>query len=659
MVLAMVSSKKPRSKKKSARRQVKRARKSVLCARPATRRWTRSAKRKSAGFLKYTADAGVVVLSVGIVLAVGLVFLARDLPATDGLWRQERGPKISLVAADGTPMVVQGEVRGEPIRLADLPAHVPLAVLAVEDRNFYHHFGINPFSIIRAMVVNILNGEVRQGGSTLTQQLAKNLFLTNDRTYKRKLQELLLAFWLEYRFSKKELLTLYLNRVYFGAGAYGIDAASYRYFDKSARYLELNEAAILAGLLKAPTRYAPTHNPEDSGARAKIVIAAMVEAGFLDEVRARETVRDPVFLGPSSFSTAPYFVDYATIAARNASRHADQDIIVRTTFDRTLQIALEDGINAGIALAKLPAGIELAGVIVDNDGAIKAIIGGRNYSKSQFNRAAQAKRQPGSVFKPFVYLAGLEAGFEPHDRIDDTPITVNGWAPRNYGDKYYGNVTLNTGLARSLNGATIRLQEKVGRKNVRTLARRAGFTENMTAGPSLGLGVDVISPLKLAGAYAALSNGGYRVRLHAITSIDDPDGHYLYQNKASRIGTVASSRSISLLNEMLREVVNSGTGKAAALEGFPVAGKTGTTQNNRDAWFAGHVGGLTCIIWVGKDDNSPMNNITGGGAPAIIWREIMARSLIVQGRHFTSATAVDIDRVDADPLGQLIRSENF
>lgn len=615
-------------------------------------------RRKNHRLVQYGAEAGVFVLWSCLALVLGLVIVSKDLPDTQSLWRQDKGPKISLLATDGTPIVVQGEVRGGPVRLADLPPYVAEAILAVEDRNFYHHFGVNPFSIIRALLVNLTTGEVRQGGSTLTQQLAKNLFLSSEQTYKRKVQELLLAFWLEYRFTKEELLTLYLNRVYFGAGAYGIDAASYRYFDVPARELTLNESAVLAGLLKAPSRYAPTHNPDDAGARARLVLSAMVDAGYLTEQKAQQSMRAPVYLRQARFSKAPYFVDHAMAAARNASRRVDHDLIVKTTFDPALHTALSDGVHAGIKQAKIPDEVQVAGVIIDENGAVRALIGGRNYAETQFNRATQARRQPGSAFKPFVYLAGLEAGLKASDLIDDLPVSVGNWAPRNYGDHYMGPVSLATALARSLNGATIRLQEKVGRKKVRALAKNAGLTGPLTTGPSLGLGVDVVSPLQLAGAYAVFSNGGYGVRVHSIEEITDNDGNMVYQNQAPRGDLIADPKSVYMLNEILKGVAVFGTGKAAALENWQVAGKTGTTQNNRDAWFAGHVNGLVCVIWVGKDDNSPMQNITGGGAPAIIWREVMGRALISATPNIAASFSMS-DQVEDDPVGALIRAAQF
>ncbi|MEE2691516.1 MAG: PBP1A family penicillin-binding protein [Pseudomonadota bacterium] len=599
--------------------------------RPVRRRARKRPSRKGAPkarqiVLRHAASAGVFLMT-GVALLAGVVaFYARDLPSTDGLWRAERAPKISLVAADGEPLSVQGESHGAPVRLSELPPHVPRAVLAVEDRNFYHHIGVNPVSIARALLVNASEGEVMQGGSTISQQLAKNLFLSSDRTMKRKIQELLLALWLEHRFTKDEILTLYLNRVYFGAGAYGIDAASYRYFGKPARKLSIGEAAVLAGLLKAPSRYSPTRNPGDAGQRGRLVIDAMVAARFLSEEAAVRARAEPVRLAAARFASAPYFVDYILAEAADLARGVDADLVVQTTFDPRVQEALEAGVTAGVALSPVDDDVQAAAVIVDRTGAVRAMVGGRDYRASQFNRAVAAQRQPGSAFKPFVFLAGIEAGFTPQDHLLDAPVQIDAWRPGNYGGKYYGEVTLTEALARSLNSATIRLQERVGRAAVRQAARRAGLPVK-TQGPSLALGVDAVTPLELAGAYVPFANNGYRVAPYAIESIRTVEGELVYRRDAAVVEVAASLHGVETVNAMLRAVVDWGTGRAAAISGFPVAGKTGTTQDSRDAWFAGHAGGLVGVVWIGRDDNKPVHDMVGGKTPAVIWREAMSRAL--------------------------------
>ena len=607
----------PRKRLQKRRAPQRRARKR------ATRRLGRDARHI---LVRHAASAGVFLMTGLALLAGGVAFYARDLPSTDGLWRVERAPRVSLIAADGEPLSVQGESHGAPVRLSELPPHVGRAVLAVEDRNFYHHIGVNPISIARALLVNASEGEVMQGGSTISQQLAKNLFLSSDKTLKRKLQELLLALWLEHRFTKDEILTLYLNRVYFGAGAYGIDAASYRYFGKPARRLTVGEAAVLAGLLKAPSRYAPTRNPGDAGQRGRLVIDAMVEAKFLSEEEAKRARAEPVRLAAQRFAAAPYFIDYILAEAADLTRGVDADLVVQTTFDPRVQESLEAGMTAGIALSPIEKEAQAAAVVLDRSGAVRAMVGGRDYRASQFNRAVNARRQPGSAFKPFVFLAAMEAGFTPQEMLLDEPVQIDAWKPGNYGDKYYGDVTLTEALARSLNSATIRLQESVGRGAVRQVARRAGLPVK-TQGPSLALGVDAVTPLELAGAYVPFANNGYRVAPYAIESIRTIEGEMIYRRDAGVIETAASARSVDMVNYMLRAVVDWGTGRAASVGGFAAAGKTGTTQDSRDAWFAGHAGGLVGVVWVGRDDNKPMDKLVGGAAPAVIWREAISRAL--------------------------------
>lgn len=599
----------------------------------------RGARRKRGGarkrgvgtrLVRHTADAGFYVFAAAIALAAVAVHFTRDLPDTSGLWRANAAPRVTLVASDESPIAVHGQSHGAPVRLSDLPRYAPLAVLAVEDRNFYNHIGINPLALARALFVNAREGEIKQGGSTLTQQLAKNLFLSSDRTYKRKIQEFFLALWLEQKFTKDEILTLYLNRVYFGAGAYGVDAASFRYFGKPAAKLTLAESAVLAGLLKAPSHYAPDRNPSDAGRRARLVLMSMMEAGFISSAEAKAAYEAPVTIEKSRFAGAPYFVDYAVQEAQSADKGVDADVVIHTTFDPALQDALEMGMIAGAATSRLDPEIEIAAVLIDAEGRIKAMAGGRDYRVSQFNRAALARRQPGSAFKPFVFLAAIDMGADPLDIINDAPITVGAWSPANYKNQYFGEVTLTEALARSLNGATVRLQEDTGRSAVRLAARRMGVVASLTQGPAVALGVDAMSPLELAGAYAPFANGGYRVTPHAVERIDLSDGDRVFERKATFDGVAASPRTIALMNDMLGAVTEWGTGKAARLSRYQSRGKTGTTQDYRDAWFAGHAGGLVCVVWVGRDDNKPMNAVTGGGPPAVIWREIMERALIVR-----------------------------
>lgn len=658
---------KPKTKRKTAkpaRRKSVRAGGSAVRARPRSPK-RRRAKRKSgqrrdnggvfSPFTRAAVELSVFAFTALVGLAAMFAYFASDLPSTDGLWREgASGPRITLLAADGAPIMLQGVSQGAPVRLAQLPRHVPNAVLAVEDRNFYHHLGANPISIVRALIVNANEGVVRQGGSTITQQLAKNVFLTGEQTMKRKIQELMLAVWLEQKFEKDEILTLYLNRVYFGAGAYGVDAASFRYFGKSAAKLSLGEAAILAGLLKAPSRYAPTNNPEDAGRRGRLVIEQMVTADFINRGQADRAIASPVMLAGPRFEAAPYFIDHSLREVRRLAGDIDADLVVRTTFDPKAQAAAETGLVAGFALAGEGLDeVEAAAVFVDREGAVRAMIGGRDYVKSQFNRATQAQRQPGSAFKPLVYLTGLMNGETPDALVLDAPVTVGKWSPGNYKDKYYGDVSMREAMAHSLNSAAVRVQERNGRKNVRSVARAMGWSGDLTAGPSLGLGVDAISPLALAGVYAAFANQGYRVEPHVIDRIETVDGEIVFQRGGGLLEEAAPADAIAMANDMMQSVTDWGTGRAAAIPGYNVAGKTGTSQNSRDAWFAGHAGGLVGVVWVGRDDNQPMRGragagVTGGRAPAIIWREMMAR-VLPPPRYVTPAS-------EDDPIAALLQT---
>ena len=608
----------------------------------------------------YSAEASVFIFTGVIFLGLGLAWFAKDLPRTDNLWRTDREARLTFLSAEGAPLPLHGVSAGAPVRLADLPAHVPGAILAVEDRNFYHHVGVNPISVVRAFIVNASEGEVRQGGSTITQQLAKNLFLSSEKTLKRKIQELMLALWLEHRFSKDEILTLYLNRVYFGAGAYGVDAASHRYFGKPAKNLSVNEAAVLAGLLKAPSRYSPTQNPKDAGVRARLAIEAMVTANMLTPDEADNALAAPVFLASNRRTKAPYFLDYAYGQAYKLAARHDADLVIQTTLNSAIQSALEAGVNAGLEKAALADDIEVAAVILDTEGAVLAMAGGRDYGVSQFNRAVQARRQPGSAFKPFVFLTALEQGMRPDTMVLDAPVSIGDWSPDNYNSQFFGEVTLTQAMAQSLNSVAIRLQEQTSRNAVRLTSRRMGLDASLSSGPALALGVDAVSPMMLAAAYTPFANGGYRVRPHAIAHIATTDQQNVYRHEDHFDGIAASAYPIAAVNEMLAAVTTWGTGRAAAIEGVDVFGKTGTTQNNRDAWFAGHAGGLVCVVWLGRDDNSSMGDITGGQAPAMIWREIVTRALAHRrgeqtAPKFERQTAVTLSN---DPVAEILSKQN-
>lgn len=595
-------------------------------------------RRKSAGvrsvqsrrtlgrFVRAGAVWGVVAGLWALVAVAGvLVWQAYKLPDIADLDRYTRAGSVRMVGSDGRMFASFGPLHGDPLTVDALPKQLVQAVIATEDRRFYDHLGVDPIGLARAAWTNLMAGRVVQGGSTLTQQLAKNVFLTADRSLERKLQELLLAFWLERNFSKDEILAIYLSRVYFGAGAYGVDAAARKYFGVPVTQLGLAESALLAGMLKAPSRYNPAVSPERAGLRTSVVLANMVAAGYIDQATARAAAARPITIaGPAGRGSGPrYFADWVHDSLPDFVGRPASDLDVVTTLDPGLQALAEQAISDGLAAARNAAGLQAALVVLDpRTGAVRALVGGRDYGDSQFNRAVQARRQPGSAFKPLVYLAALEAGWSPSDSIDDAPIRVAGWSPDNIDGKFDGRISLAQALARSRNAATVRLQEAVGRGRVRALAERLGLPAPLPDGPSLALGTGEASPLEVAGVYAGIANGGGAVFPFAVAAVRDRDGRVLYERAGSGLPAAVSRRSAAALTDMLAATIAAGTGKAARLD-RPAAGKTGTTQDYRDAWFAGFTADLVAVVWVGRDDNAAMDKVTGGGLPADIWKRFM------------------------------------
>lgn len=570
----------------------------------------------------------VAVIAVwGGICLTGLVgYYALDLPDTSTVAEVSRAPGLTLRGHDNKVVARRGGLYGTTVTLDSLPQHLPEAVIATEDRRFYDHGGLDVRALLRATVANLAAGHVVQGGSTITQQLAKNLFLDPDRTLRRKVQELLLAFWLEQRFSKQEILSLYLNRVYFGAGAYGVDAASRRYFDKPASKVTVAESALLAGLLKAPTRFAPTNDLAAARQRAGLVLKNMVAAGFISEKTAKQAAAHPAELAPSAGVTSTnYVVDWLTELLPGYIGRQQGDIIVTSTLDARMQAIGERVIQRvlGAQGKKLNAG-EAALVVMTPDGAIRAMIGGRDYRESQFNRVTQARRQPGSAFKPFIYLAALEAGMGPNTIRFDAPVSIGNWRPDNFTPGYSGPVTLSEALAKSINTVAVRLMEEVGRDQVVNMAERLGVQSPLQRLPSLALGTEEMTLFELTTAYAVLANGGIGVFPHLIDTVSDGKGTTLYERTGQGPGRVLSERTAGLMNSMLSQTLSAGTGRAASLpDGRAAAGKTGTTQNFRDAWFVGYTADLVVGVWVGNDDGKAMKKVTGGGLPAQIWRAFM------------------------------------
>ncbi len=574
------------------------------------------------------------VLVLGVWGAIGtagvFAYYAAQLPAIDQLAVPKRPPNIAIIGIDGDVLANRGDTGGPAIRLAELPPYLPKAFIAIEDRRFYSHWGIDPMGIGRALVSNVLRrGGGMQGGSTLTQQLAKNLFLTQERTFSRKIQEAILALWLERRYSKDQILELYLNRVYFGSGAYGVEAASQRYFGHSARQATLGESAMLAGLMKAPTKLAPNRNPEGAAERAAQVITAMAQEGHITEAMAKVALSRPAAAqrdgGGGSIN---YAADYVMDALNDTVGAIDEDIVVTTTLSGDMQKAGEQALTEELDKKGAKFGVSQGALVaLDPSGAIRALVGGRNYSESQFNRAVAARRQPGSSFKPFVYLAALERGLTPDTVREDGPINIKGWRPENYSREYFGPVTLTNALALSLNTVAVRLGLEVGPKAVVSTAHRLGVQSELQPNASIALGTSEVTPLELVTAYTPFANGGIGVQPHIITRVRTADGKLLYQRRGSSNGRLIEPQYVAMMNTMMEETLQTGTAKKASLPGWQAAGKTGTSQDFRDAWFVGYTSALVAGVWLGNDDSSPTKHASGGNLPVDIWSKFMRAAL--------------------------------
>ncbi|MGY8704194.1 penicillin-binding protein 1A [Bradyrhizobium sp. 18BD] len=594
---------------------------------PATRSGAKRRAKSGGGFsLGRLVYWGAVLGLWGMIAVIGLViYVGAHLPPIQSLEIPKRPPTIQIVGIDGSMLAQRGEMAGANVSLKDLPPYLPKAFIAIEDRRFYSHFGIDPVGILRALVTNVLHRGVSQGGSTLTQQLAKNLFLTQERTMQRKLQEVELAIWLERKHSKDEILELYLNRVYFGSGAYGVEAAAQKYFGKSAKNVTVAEAAMLAGLVKSPSRLAPNRNPEGAEARAQIVLAAMADAKFITEAQAQASIGHPSYnVKPAGAGTVNYVADWIGEVLDDLVGQIDESIKVETTIDPKLQSVAEAAIIDELAAKSVKFNVSQGALVaMTPDGAVRAMVGGRNYSESQYNRAVTAKRQPGSSFKPFVYLTALEQGLTPDTVRQDAPIEVKGWKPENYTHEYFGSVTLTQALAMSLNTVAIRLGLEVGPKNVVRTAHRLGISSKLEPNASIALGTSEVSVVELVGAYAPFANGGLATTPHVVTRIRTLSGKLLYMRQADERNQVIDPRYVGMMNAMMRETLISGTAKKAEIPGWPAAGKTGTSQDYRDAWFIGYTANLVTGVWLGNDDNSPTKKATGGGLPVEVWSRFM------------------------------------
>ena len=566
-----------------------------------------------------------VAYAMFAVLVATLLWLIVTAPLGRALEPLE-DPAMLLVSEEGKPIARRGAIKDEPVEVAKLDPMTPAAFIAIEDRRFRSHWGIDPRAIGRAMVTNMRAGGVRQGGSTLTQQLAKTSFLSSDRSMKRKAQEVIIAFWLEGWLTKDEILSRYLSSVYFGDGVYGLRAAARHYFDRKPENLTLAQSAMLAGMVQAPSRLAPTRNLAGAQKRSRLVLQEMADNGFISQAKARATRSAVPVRNGAKVPTGTYFADWVAPAAQKAFDADYGEVKVETTLDADLQrLAVRAISNAPLGEA------QTALVAMRPDGRVVAMIGGKSYKNSPFNRATQARRQPGSAFKLFVYLAALRAGYSPDDLIEDKPITIDGWTPANNDGVYRGSITLRDAFARSSNAAAVRLSERVGRDNVLRAARELGIRSPLPNSPSVALGTAGVSLLELTSAYAAIASGRYPVRPTGLP-LDEEAKAGGIDRWFARGGHLDQRRDWEPMLDLLWASANEGTGRRAAL-GVPTYGKTGTTQNNRDAIFVGFAGNLVVGVWVGRDDDKSLGKITGGTAPAQIWRQFMSSAIAIDGRR--------------------------
>lgn len=578
-----------------------------------------------------------------ILFIIIVAWLAVTAPLSRSL-KPPTPPSITLTAEDGTPIARRGAIIGAPVDAAKLPAHVREAFLAIEDRRFYSHWGIDPRGIARAAWHNLGSGGVREGGSTITQQLAKNAFLDSDRTAARKIREMMISFWLEAWLTKDEILSRYLSNVYFGDNVYGIRAAAKHYFGRTPEDLNIGQAAMLAGLVKAPSRLAPTGNLKGARAREAVVVGAMVDAGFLTQAEADRVQPQRVLPdAPNALPNGTYFADWVLPSARDQAGEIKTETTVQTTLDRQMQRAAERAVKrAGLKQA------QVALVAMRPDGRVVAMVGGKDYGKSPFNRATQARRQPGSTFKLFVYLAAMRAGMTPDSTVEDRPVEISGWKPKNSDGKYLGTITLREAFARSSNVAAARLTQQVGVRAVIKAARDLGISTPIPEEATIALGTSTVSLLELTAAYGAIARGSYPVAPRGLEQVQDKSW---YENFTSRPTTIPDHIRAEML-DLMSASVSGGTSHQAGLS-VDTFGKTGTTQDNRDALFMGFANGIVAGVWVGNDDNTPNPGLSGGGIPARIWRDFMTQALGLEPAARPVAIPVD-DEYQGDDVGNLI-----
>jgi penicillin-binding protein 1A len=564
---------------------------------------------------------------LSILVLIFALYIFANLPNIDQVVDMDSSPTIIILDKDDHEVARLGDTQGQILPVKQMSPYMVQAVLAIEDRRFYSHLGIDPLGLARAMWRNMTSSGVMQGGSTITQQLAKNLFLSPERTFSRKVKEAALAFYLEYKYSKDQILAAYLNRVYFGAGAYGVDAAARIYFNNTAKTLTIDQAALLAGLLKAPSRYSPDSDPKLAAQRARTVIFAMADAGYITKSKANSIKINP--LPKKDYSAAGsmdmrYFTDWVMSQSAGYVGDDAQNLTIRTTLDPALQKFaaqhLRDVIDKEGSKLKISQG---AMVSMKMDGAVLAMVGGTDYRVTQYNRATQSRRQPGSAFKPFVYLAALESGnYTPDSWMDDAPLSINGYKPTNYDNQYHGGMSLQSALANSINTIAVRLLHDTGVGHTKSVAQRLGITDPLNGDLSLALGTSGVRLISLTSAFATFGNHGRSVEPYGIRDIRNAKGKTLYKNPAYEAAPLVDGQYVAMMNQMLQAVVQYGTGTRARLD-RAVAGKTGTSQNYRDALFVGYTADIATGVWVGNDDNKPMAKVTGGTVPTQIWHDVM------------------------------------
>ena len=581
----------------------------------------------------------LVLYSVAGLLFITIVWLAITAPLSRAL-EPLPDPALLLLSDDGHPIALRGAIKEAPVDVTRLNPLTPAAFVAIEDRRFYRHWGIDPRGMARAFVADMRGGGVRQGGSTITQQLAKTNFLSGDRTIKRKGQEIIIAFWLEAWLTKQEILSRYLSSVYFGDGVYGLRAAAHHYFHRDPEKLTLAQSAMLAGLVQSPSRLAPTHHLAAAQKRSRLVLQAMADTGVISQARANSTVMARPATQEAKLPAGTYFADWVAPSAAQAFESDFGQVKVQTTLDRTLQRLAER------AVSRAPIGdAQAALVAMRPDGRVVAMVGGKNYGASPYNRVTQARRQPGSAFKLFVYLAAMRSGWTPDSMIEDKPVTIDGWTPENSDKVYRGRITLREAFARSSNTATVRLSQEIGRSNVIRAARDLGITTPLPDKPSLALGTAGVSLLELTSAYAALASGRYPIVARGLPQEQPVEGLKAFFRSD---GGLDRQRDWAPMLDLLYAAANDGTGRRAALA-VPTFGKTGTTQENRDAVFIGFAGDLVVGVWVGRDDNKSLGKVSGGTVPAQIWHNFMTSAL---GVDHSRGPALPVDirrRDDQDP----------